>query len=53
VIVQPPVANRIKFVLGMLSAIDLNNHAMFTAREVNDVWSDGFLSDEFRSIQRS
>ncbi len=50
---QPSVAYRVALVSRVLTAINLDDEPLLAADEIDDVWSDGFLTNEFVPHQRT
>ena len=48
---EPFVANRVAGVIGMLSPIDFDDEATFSANEINNIGAYRLLTDEFMAVQ--
>jgi hypothetical protein len=53
VIDEPLVANSIARIVRMLSSVDFNDEATFTANQIDGVWTDRLLPDELVATQRA
>jgi hypothetical protein len=52
-IAKPLIANGIAFTGRVLSAVDFNDQALLPADQIDNIGTDGFLTYEFHSAERS
>jgi len=47
------VAHAVSDIIRVLSAINFDNESFLATNEIHDIWSDGFLANEFETTQVS
>ena len=50
---EPSIAYQVTFVIGVLATVNFDDEPSLSTNEVDDIWTNGFLTHEFQAVEQS